>query len=80
LAFVERLLESPSARFVLPTPEFPTVFGDVCRLAGVRGNLAFDAQIAALCREHGVDRLLTADFGLTRFAGIERVELGQPLP
>lgn len=80
LAFVERLLESPSARLLLPTPEFPTVFDDVCRSAGVRGNLAFDAQIAALCQEHGVDRLLTADRDFTRFAGIERVELDQPLP
>ena len=32
------------------------------------GNLVHDAHIAALCLEHGVSELLTADPDLTRFA------------
>jgi uncharacterized protein len=79
LAFLDGVLASPSARLLLPTPQFPAVFDEACRSAAVRGNLAFDAQIAALCHEHGVDRLLTADRDFARFPGIQRVELDQPL-
>jgi predicted nucleic acid-binding protein len=41
----------------------------------VRGNLAFDAQIAAVCHEHGIDQLLTADRDFARFAQLKVVEL-----
>lgn len=75
LAFVDGLLQSPSVRLLLPTPAFPDVFGEVCRSARVRGNLAFDAQIAAVCQEHGVDRLLTADKDFARFDAVEIVTL-----
>jgi predicted nucleic acid-binding protein len=34
-----------------------------------RGNIAFDAQIAAVCREHRVTRLLTLDRDFSRFSG-----------
>jgi len=34
------------------------------------GNLVHDAHIAALCVEHGVRELLTADRDLTRFGGV----------
>jgi len=40
-------------------------------LAGeAAGNLAFDAQKAALCVEHGVSELWTLDRGLARFPGL----------
>jgi hypothetical protein len=75
LAFLEAVLASPSARLLLPTAEFPAAFEHACRSAGVRGNLAFDAQIAALCEHHGVDRLLTADRDFARFSGLEILAL-----
>jgi len=37
---------------------------------GVSGNLVFDAQIAAVCLEHGARTLLTEDRDSSRFGGI----------
>jgi hypothetical protein len=53
-----------------PTAAFATVFNEACIAGRVRGNLAFDAQIAAVCREHGIDELLTADRDFARFSGL----------
>ena len=38
---------------------------------------AFDAQIAAVCREHGVGRLLTQDRDFSRFPWIEIIDLDE---
>lgn len=35
------------------------------------GNLVYDAHIAALCLEHGVRELLTADRDMARFTGLQ---------
>lgn len=70
LGFVDRLLESPTVRLLLPGPEYPRLFRRVCEAAGVRGNLAFDAQIAAVCLERGVDEILTADRDFSRFEAL----------
>ena len=70
LDFVDRLLESPSIRLLLPGETYPGTFRGVCESAGVRGNLAFDAQIVASCIEHGVHELVTADRDFARFATI----------
>jgi toxin-antitoxin system PIN domain toxin len=68
LAFIEKLLESPSLRLLLPGNAFPRAFIAACDAGRVRGNLAFDAQIAAGCLEHGVRDLITADRDFARFA------------
>lgn len=73
--FLERLLASPGARLLVPSASFASVFGKTCRQAGARGNLAFDAQIVALCREQGVDRILTEDRDFARFPEIEALRL-----
>jgi predicted nucleic acid-binding protein len=44
--------------------------------AGSRGNLVFDAQIVAVCREHGAGTLLTEDRDFRRFSGISVRRLG----
>jgi toxin-antitoxin system PIN domain toxin len=75
LDFLTQLVESPSVRLLLPTINFTSTFQDMCLSAGVRGNLAFDAQIAAVCREHGIDRLLTADRDFARFKNLQLVDL-----
>jgi toxin-antitoxin system PIN domain toxin len=75
LDFLTQLVESPSVRLLLPTVNFTSTFQDMCLSAGVRGNLAFDAQIAAVCREHGIDRLLTADRDFARFKNLQLVDL-----
>lgn len=70
LEFLDRLLESPSLRLLLPTRGYPGTFRKTCESGHVRGNLAFDAQIAASCLEHGVRDLLTADRDFARFENL----------
>jgi predicted nucleic acid-binding protein len=43
--------------------------------AGAVGNLVFDAQVVALCRESGVASLLTEDRDFDRFAGFTTTHL-----
>jgi hypothetical protein len=77
LDFLERLLASPGARLLVPSASFASMFGETCRQAGARGNLVFDAQVVALCREHGVDRILTEDRDFARFPQIELQRLAE---
>ncbi len=70
LEFLGELMKSPSVRLLNPTAAYPTAFNDACVAGRARGNLAFDAQIAAVCREHGIDELLTADRDFARFQGL----------
>lgn len=67
LDFVDRLLASPSARLLVPGHNYAATFRRVCEAAAVRGNLAFDAQIVAVCLEHGARELVTADRDFARF-------------
>jgi uncharacterized protein len=67
---VEALLGSPSVRLLLPGTRYWTLLDGVVRASEVKGNLVFDAQIAALCLEHGARELLTEDRDFTRFAGL----------
>ena len=69
-AFISQLLDSPSVRLLLPGPAFPALLEQCCLAADARGNLVFDAQIAAVCREHGVAEVLTADRDFSRFADL----------
>jgi len=75
LAFLDQLLLSPSIRLLLPTSNFADLFSDACKSAAARGNLAFDAQIAAVCRENGVDQILTADRDFARFKALRVLDL-----
>jgi toxin-antitoxin system PIN domain toxin len=67
LAFIEQVLGSPSARILVPGPTFAVSFAEACRSGSAQGNLAFDAQIVAVCREHGVAEILTEDRDFSRF-------------
>lgn len=75
LAALAALTDSPSLRVLAPGQGFPTHFSDAVRVGRALGNLAFDAQIAAVCREHGIGRLLTHDRDFSRFPWIEIVDL-----
>lgn len=75
LLFLARLLESPSIRLLLPGPTFPTTFAEACRAGSAAGNLAFDAQLVAVCREHGVAEILTEDRDFARFESPAPVRL-----
>jgi len=66
---LERLLASPSLHVIYPGESFLSLFSEAIRESGVSGNLVYDAQIVALCREAGVSSLLTEDRDFDRFSG-----------
>ena len=72
-----RLLASPSVTVIRPGPSYPALLIEAIREAGAIGNLVFDAQIVALCRENGVSRLLTEDRDFDRFKGLGAERLGE---
>jgi hypothetical protein len=69
--FLDLLFGSPSLRRLLPTEDTARVLREVLEESGVRGRRVFDAHIFALCLEHGVRELLTADKGFRRFRGLK---------
>jgi toxin-antitoxin system PIN domain toxin len=69
------LLRSPSLRLLNPGPEYPVHFEEAVRAGRAVGNLVFDAQIAAVCREHGVETLLTDDRDFSRFPALRTLSL-----
>ncbi len=66
-AFIENVVEAPTCELVLPGAEYFERLMAAARDADAQGNLMFDAQIAALCREHGIDTILTNDRDFGRF-------------
>lgn len=66
--FLDGLLGSPSARLLLPREEYWDSLRVIASEAEVAGNLVFDAQIATLCRDTGVRRLITLDRDFARFS------------
>jgi toxin-antitoxin system PIN domain toxin len=65
-----RVLESPSLRVLYPGERYWPLLAEAVREARAAGNLVFDAQIVALCREAGVSALLTEDRDFARFGGL----------
>jgi uncharacterized protein len=69
LRFIEALRSAPNAIAVAPGPRHFAIFAGLCRLRGVRGNLAPDAFLAALAIESGSE-WVTADKGFARYPGL----------
>lgn len=67
---IESLLESGSVRVISPGDRYWQLLRETVLEAGARGNLIMDAQIVAVCREHGVGTILTEDRDFLRFRGI----------
>jgi len=63
------LLSSPSLVLLSETPRHAEVMQAVLAESGATGNHVHDAHIAALCREHGIDELVSADADFNRFRG-----------
>ena len=72
---VGRLLASPSLVILAPSDRFWPLLAQAVKDAGAIGNLVFDAQIVALCREAGVSQLLTEDRDFDRFSGFRTLRL-----
>jgi toxin-antitoxin system PIN domain toxin len=54
-------LQSPSVRLLTETDDFFDVLRPLLRQPRVRGPVAHDARVAALCVAHGASELLTKD-------------------
>lgn len=67
LEFVNGIVAAPTCCVALPGAEFLGHLDTTARQAEARGNLMFDAQIVALCREHGIAEILTNDRDFRRF-------------
>ena len=69
ITLLERLAESPVFSLLLPGDRFLPLLREAIIESGATGNLVFDAQIVALCREAGAQSLLTEDRDYARFRG-----------
>ena len=69
IEFYEAIAESPELVLLHEGTGFGEVFVQSIRESGVAGGGVHDARIAALCRYHGVDELITADRDFHRFKG-----------
>lgn len=72
---VESLLASPSARLLTPADRYLRLLRGLIDESHVHGNLVFDAQIAAVCLEHGATTLLTEDRDFARFRSLKPLTL-----
>jgi toxin-antitoxin system PIN domain toxin len=72
---LDRVLTSPSLTVLTPGVRFWPLLSRATNDGHAIGNLAFDAQIVALCREAGVSALLTEDRDFDRFPGFSTVRL-----
>ncbi len=69
LAFAEAVRSQPNAVHVQPGDRHWSIFDDLCRRTGVKGNAVPDAYLAALAIESGSE-WITADRGFGRFKGL----------
>ncbi len=67
LAFVADVRNQPNCVIVAPGVRHWSIFEDLCRSAGVKGNLVPDAYLAALAIESGSE-WITTDRDYARFA------------
>ena len=70
-----RLLASPSVVVLCPGSGYPALLAEAIRESDAIGNLVFDAQIAAVCRECGISRLVTEDRDFDRFENLRTERL-----
>lgn len=68
------LLASPATRVLLPTDRHVEVLSAVLTDSGAVGGDVYDAQIAALCLEHGVREIMTGDRGFRRYTGLRATD------
>ena len=66
-------LESPTLRMLGEVVGYWPELKAVAEAGGVIGPQIHDARIVAICRQHGVRTLWSADRDLSRFAGLRIV-------
>ena len=77
LSALEALTSARGARVLGAGPRFAHHFAASVRAGRAIGSLAFDAHIAAVCREHCVSRLVTRDRDFSRFPWIQIVDIDE---
>jgi toxin-antitoxin system PIN domain toxin len=70
LEAIAGLAKSPSLALLNPGAMYWDIFYEVARQSRVHGNLLYDAQIVAVCRENGVNDILSEDRDFSRFMGV----------
>lgn len=70
---IEAWLESPTLTLLAESSDHWAALGPLLSAARVRGPLVHDARVAALCLQHGVKTLWTADRDFARFAPLRAV-------
>ena len=75
LGFIHELMAAPACRIALPDEAFIDELESCLHEGNAKGNLVFDAQIAALCRQKGIETLLTQDRDFTRFPNLQVLPL-----
>ena len=73
LVQIEAWMESPGLVLLTEGGSYWKVLRETMREAGVRGARTHDARIVALCLEHGVSTLWSADRDFSRFGGVKTV-------
>lgn len=69
LSFCRDIRDTANCLHINPGPRHWTIFTDLCRTAGVKGNLVPDAYLAALAIESGSE-WITTDRDYSRFPNL----------
>lgn len=70
LSAIDTLRKTSRVKMIGPGPGHLEVLLDVVCASRVSGGAIHDARIAAVCIEHGVDEIWTADRDFLRFPGL----------
>ena len=70
LGQIDIWLESPSLALLTESPTHWTTLRAILVESAITGPRVHDARIMALCRQHGVRELWSADRDFSRFAGV----------
>lgn len=76
MGVVDSLVASPSVRVLMPGRRYLPLLRGLIAEVSPRANDVFDAQIAAVCLEHGATTILTNDARFRQFAGLTVQPLG----
>lgn len=69
-AFVSEVRNQPNCIAIRPGPRHWEIFEQLCKMAGVKGNLVPDAYLAALAIESG-SQWITTDRNFSRFPQLQ---------
>jgi predicted nucleic acid-binding protein len=70
---IEAWMKSPSLVLLAESDRYWTYLSEIVKAGMVVGGKIHDARIAAICRQHGVRELWSADRDFSRFGGLKVV-------